>query len=179
MKAEEFKSLSPLLAAREPYLKLGCSILRSGENLEVRFKLEGRLQEVALARKAANPARRHRLWEGTCFELFLGTEGSPQYWEFNLSPAGHWNVYRFEDYRQGMKEETAWGALPFRVQRQTELLAVSLILDLRLIIQPGRELEAGVSAVLKGVGGEMSYWALIHPGDRPDFHRRDGFLLRL
>ena len=61
------------------------------------------------------PARRDRLWEETCFEFFLAVKNSPRYWEFNLSPAGHWNVYRFADYRQGMQEEPAFASLPFSV----------------------------------------------------------------
>jgi len=41
---------------------------------------------------------------------------------FNLSPAGHWNIYRFEDYRQGMQEEMAF-VTPFSVHNQWTLYA--------------------------------------------------------
>ena len=56
------------------------------------------LQRFSLKPFPVFPRRRDRLWEETCLELFLGEEGSERYWEFNLSPAGHWNVYRFEFY---------------------------------------------------------------------------------
>jgi len=132
-----------------------------------------------MAGPAEAPGRRHGLWEGTCFELFLGLKDSPRYWEFNLSPAGHWNVYRFESYRQGMVEETAITALPLRVQRREDSLSMALELDLRAIVPAGRALEAAIAAVLKSREDEASYWALTHPGPEADFHRRDGFILEL
>jgi hypothetical protein len=36
-----------------------------------------------------------------------------------------------------------------------------------------------VTAVLQQQSGSCSYWALRHPGPEADFHRRDGFALRL
>jgi len=32
--------------------------------------------------------------------------------------------------------------------------------------------------VIRLDGGRAGHWALAHPGDRPDFHLREGFLLR-
>jgi hypothetical protein len=40
-------------------------------------------------------------------------------------------------------------------------------------------LEVGVSAVLQSSSGELSYWAVAHPGSEPDFHHREGFCLKL
>jgi hypothetical protein len=40
-------------------------------------------------------------------------------------------------------------------------------------------LEAAVTAVLQNRSGVCSHWAIGHPGPEADFHRRDGFLLRL
>jgi hypothetical protein len=37
----------------------------------------------------------------------------------------------------------------------------------------------GLSAVIEGAAGELSYWALAHPPGRPDFHRADCFALEL
>jgi len=36
-----------------------------------------------------------------------------------------------------------------------------------------------VAAVVKLRDGRVTYWALSHPGPRPDFHRRDSFLIKL
>jgi hypothetical protein len=36
-----------------------------------------------------------------------------------------------------------------------------------------------LSAVLAAATGEKSYWALVHSGDKPDFHHPAGFRLEL
>jgi len=36
-----------------------------------------------------------------------------------------------------------------------------------------------ITAVLQSRDGTCSYWALLHPGPEADFHRREGFALRL
>jgi hypothetical protein len=43
-------------------------------------------------------------------------------------------------------------------------------------VQP---LELAVTAVLEQRNGLISYWALQHGGPEADFHRRDGFVLRI
>jgi hypothetical protein len=160
-----------------PDLKITGAIGRRGNGLSIRCALLGNLAELAIPAQASLPGRKDRLWEETCFELFLGTMGSEPYWEFNLSPAGHWNVYRFTSYRKGMREEPAFASLPFRVRTEPEVLRLSLDLDLGKIIPAGGAMEVAVGAVVKTAKGGTSHWALAHPGPRPDFHRRDGFLL--
>ena len=41
------------------------------------------------------------------------------------------------------------------------------------------QIELGVAAVLEAADGRLSYWAVRHAATRPDFHRRDTFVLRL
>jgi hypothetical protein len=125
------------------------------------------------------PSRRDRLWEETCLELFLAEEGAPGYLEFNLSPSGHWNAWRFDGYREGMREEPSIAALPFRVEREAGSVAVALSLDPGRLFPPARALLAGLSAVVRTLRGDVSRWALAHPAPRPDFHRRESFLARL
>ena len=38
---------------------------------------------------------------------------------------------------------------------------------------------AGLSAVIEEAQGALSYWALAHPSDKPDFHHPDSFVLDL
>jgi hypothetical protein len=99
-------------------LKITGCIARHANQLNLRYTLFGDLTEVAIAPSSDTPMRKHELWEDTCFEFFLGIKDSQRYWEFNLSPAGHWNVYRFDGYRQGMQEETAFMRFPFSVQKR-------------------------------------------------------------
>ena len=49
-----------------------------------------------------------------------------------------------------------------------------------LLALPGASsLRLGLSAVIEETDGRLSYWALAHPGERPDFHHRDSFVLPL
>ena len=45
-------------------------------------------------------------------------------------------------------------------------------------IHPRAPLRIGLSAVIEASDG-LSYWALRHPADKPDFHDADGFALLL
>ena len=155
------------------------SIARRGDILAIRYALRGKLAELVIPGPAAMPARRHGLWEETCFEFFLGVKDSPRYWEFNLSPAGHWNVYRFAGYRQGMAEEEAFTSLAFSVRRRPDSLGVALELEIERIVAADQPLEVALAAVIKFRDQGLTYWALTHPGPEADFHRRDSFLVEL
>ncbi|MDI6855032.1 MAG: DOMON-like domain-containing protein [Deltaproteobacteria bacterium] len=179
MREQKFSLTAFPAAGPLPEFTLSGGIARRGHVLTLRYDLHGRLADIAIPRLMKNPGRRQGLWEDTCFELFLVLKGSPQYWEFNLSPAGHWNVYQFVDYRRGMQEEPAFASLPFSIRRGRGAWRLTLEADLRGIIPPGQELEAGVSAVIKLRDGRQTYWALTHCAPEPDFHRRDSFLLTL
>ena len=154
-------------------------LARRPRQLAIRYDLNGPLAELVIPGPAARPVRRHRLWEETCFELFLGVKDSPRYWEFNLSPAGPWNVYRFDGYRQGMTEETGFTSLPLSVRRRPDSLSVALELEIERIVAGDQRLSVGIAAVIKLAGGGLTYWALTHPGPQADFHRRDSFLVEL
>lgn len=173
-------SLKPFRGEEDlPDIEITGTIGRRANALSIGTALLGNLSELVLPAPQESPGRKDRLWEETCLELFLGVKNSGRYWEFNLSPSGHWNVYRFTSYRKGMREEPAIASLPFRVRMSPEALRISLELDLGPIVPKGMDVEAAVCAVIGTVKGKRSHWALAHPGPRPDFHRRDGFGLIL
>ncbi|QNI88155.1 DOMON-like domain-containing protein [Synechococcus sp. ROS8604] len=120
--------------------------------------------------------RRDELWKHSCFEAFIGLPDSQQYWELNVSPLGHWNLYSFERYRQsgsGLVE-----ALPPAVTvRQTRRdFRCDVVLDLRPWWPIEGMPELGLTMVLEETNGRLSYWALSHPGEAADFHDRRSFL---
>ncbi len=160
-------------------LKITGTIAIRDLTLALRYELRGDLAVVALPKPADRPARRNRLWQETCCEFFLAPQNLPQYWEFNLSFAGHWNVYGFENYRQGMREEPALAALPFTVTQTSASLLLTLKVELSGFIPAGRPLGAAIAAVIQARDGTLTYWALAHPGPQPDFHRRDAFIINL
>ncbi len=162
-----------------PHLRITGSIGRTGNTLSVSYLLFGPLTELLIQSPAKRCERRQDLWEETCLEFFLGITGSGSYREFNLSPSGNWNVYLFTSYRKGMKEDPDFKSLPFSVSNGPNSLRLSLQADLKNIVRAGESLEIAVSAVIKDKNGNVTYWALTHPGPQPDFHRREGFIIRL
>jgi len=155
------------------------NITRRADILAIRYELRGKLAELVIPAPAGIPARRHGLWEATCCEIFLGVKDSPRYWEFNLSPAGHWNVYRFAGYRQGMAEEEAFTSLAFSVRRRPDSLGVALELEIEKIVAVDQPLTVAPAAVIEFRDQGLTYWALTHPGAEADFHWRDSFQVEL
>ena len=121
--------------------------------------------------------RRDDLWKHSCFEAFIGVPGSQQYWEFNVSPLGHWNLYRFESYRHAGSGlvEALTPSVSVRQTRQD--CRCDVVLDLRLWWPIEGMPELGLTMVVEEINGRLSYWALSHPGDAADFHDRRSFLI--
>jgi hypothetical protein len=161
------------------HLKITGEICRKCNILSVGYALLDPLAEIVIPVPSDIPVRMNALWKETCFEFFVASKDSDRYWEFNLSPAGHWNVYRFKSYRQDMHEETAFTSLPFDARRHKDSFRISLKLDIGRIIPADRILEVAVSAVIKSTNNKLTYWGLTHAGLQADFHRRDSFIIKL
>ncbi len=159
--------------------KITGNVKRDSNIFSISYSLVGAMAEIVIPPPADMLSRKNNLWEETCFECFLGLINSEQYWEFNLSPAGHWNVYRFKAYRKGMQEEPAFTSLPFSVVRKPDALLLSLKFDLGKIAPADQALKVGASAVIKSIDGKASFWALTHPAPQPDFHQRNSFIVEL
>ncbi len=179
MKEQNF-SLQPFnLTSSVSDLKIIGSIAGNGNKLTICYGLLGDLTKVEIPESADLPKRKYDLWEETCFEFFVGIKNSPDYWEFNLSPAGHWNVFHFDDYRQGLQEEMTVTSLPFSVEQKSNALLVDLEVDLNQFILAEQSLEVAITTVIKSKDGNLSYWALTHCGEEADFHRRESFIVEL
>ena len=122
------------------------------------------------------------LWEHTCFEAFIGTPVDKTYREFNFSPSGQWAAYAFSDYRQRVSDFALGTAPQITTRLSLGRLELHAILAPEALPDGGATLQIGLSAVIEGtdlVDGSHSYWALHHSTERPDFHHRAGFTLRL
>lgn len=156
--------------AKSPISHLTVHLERQGERLWVRFVAEGDVGAVEWP-GPADPVRTDDLWRHSCFEVFVETTDG--YREFNLSPSGQWASYRFDGYRQGMAEaDEVADVAPLDLAR--DMLALEAQVDLP--VPTGR---LALSAVIEGVDGTMTGWALAHPSDKPDFHHPDSFVLDL
>ena len=145
----------------------------SSRELELVYRATGNVGDVKLPQMAV-PERADELWRNTCFEVFIKTPGSHSYSEFNFSPSRRWAAYGFDDTRLGMRNLDV-AAPRLTLQLTAELLILTVTLD------PGHAgpLRLAATAVIEEMDGELSYWALTHPGERPDFHDPDGFVLDL
>ena len=178
MKQQSF-CLQPFDSSSTPDLQITGSIARTSNTLIISYILKGDLNKIEIPSTAHTPSRKNELWEETCFEFFLGLKNSSCYWEFNLSPSGDWNIYRFDNYRQGMQEEIAVTLLPFSLRYQSDALQLTLELDLNKIIPAEQSLHIAIATVVKDKDGEVTYWALNHCGVQADFHLRDSFVIEV
>lgn len=139
------------------------------------FELQG---DPAALRVPAplTPAPADGLWAHTCFEVFLGVPGEDGYREFNFSPSGQWAVYEFSRYRE--RERVLDVAPQIRCTARDDGLTLEAELP-AAALPPAATLQVGLAAVIERSDGELEYWAVHHPAERPDFHHRNGFVLIL
>ncbi len=155
------------------------SLTRTADTLLVEYTLSGALKNIKKPVAFATASRCHELWRHTCFELFFGIRNDPGYWEVNYCPSGRWNVYRFDDYRLGMREDHSVGRPFCKITEVSDCLTLSCCLNLNGIIDSSCILEAGVCSVIETIDGSLCYWAVEHQRPKPDFHNRCGFLVVL
>jgi len=162
-----------------PDLSVTCQLVRDGVTFSLRYRLAGELAGLALPEALARPERRDGLWQESCFEFFVKPAGGSGYWEGNISPAGHWNLYYFSDYRLGMCQETAVMPPVVRQERQARSLLLEVGFSFERLLTPVTPCCLALSAVVRTTAGQTSYWALNHPASQPDFHHRQGFIFSL
>ncbi|MDR3324091.1 MAG: DOMON-like domain-containing protein [Zoogloeaceae bacterium] len=163
-----------------------------GRVLSLTYCLEGDLSAFLFPSPTTplqTPEEDLRLWAHTCCELFLARadrekKTSADYREYNFSPSGQWAAYAFAAYRE---RQTPATPLPAPEFFSPCLAENRFSLSLRLPVAQGEtplpeaadDLRLGLSVVLEGADGNLSYWALRHPPGPPDFHHRDAFALTL
>lgn len=151
----------------------------AGNGIMLHYRLTGDLSTILLPEP--KPAvETDGLWQHTCFELFAAHAGTPAYYEFNFSPSGQWAAYAFENYRQRRPWTLSRPPVLALTQTRNELMLTAKIAVSELPFDGGVDsLQLGLSAVVESMTGGISYWALQHPGERPDFHDRAGFVCLL
>jgi hypothetical protein len=170
-------------------LRVRAAAALSGTRLELEFVVDG---EIARLRWPApvGSVRADQLWQHSCFEAFVAAPVEAPYCELNFAPSGAWAAYRFAAYRRDLRlleldppPEVAFRSEPARVALRAGLdlaeLLGGLAMEGRLRVRPPEFLELALSAVIEDDAGELSYWALSHRSERPDFHAREGFTARV
>lgn len=134
------------------------------------------LEGLRIPSRTGFPQRRDGLWDHTCFEAFLGWPNSPRYWELNAAANGDWNLYAFSAYRSPAELVDLPQPPQIELRRQARDLRCDIQLDLPPCWPEAMQPEIGLAMVVEEQEGRLSYWALSHPGDQPDFHDRRAFL---
>ena len=124
----------------------------------------------------ALPRHADKLWEHTCCELFVRDASDARYVEFNFAPSTAWAAYELEGYRAESKPLRLAQAPQMRLQRGVSRC------DLSVTLNPGESMAdlelclIAAAAVIEDREGQLSYWALSHHAEKPDFHHADSFV---
>jgi hypothetical protein len=142
----------------------------SAAQLKLDYRLAGDIAQLRLPEP--RPAvRSDGLWRHSCFEAFIGRAPGPEYWEYNFSPSGAWAAYHFSAYREGMSPllKGAPPAMSCRVDDGS--FEMSVLIDLAWLTRSAAGgLTLGLCAVVESKLRVLSWWALAHPSEKPDFH---------
>jgi hypothetical protein len=174
-------SLSPHPATRQTAVReLVVDLSQQHERLLLSYRLAADVSALLLPAPAP-PTRVDGLWRHTCFEAFIAPAESSEYWEYNLSPAGAWAAYHFTACRTG-RTPLEQGAAPYiAVQAGAAQFTLAATLDLGWLARSHgiAGLRLGLTAVIEDRAHGLSYWAIQHAAEKPDFHRADSFVVAL
>ncbi len=155
-------------------------VLARPGRLSLSFAISGDIGKIALPEVAAQ-RRANALWRRTCFEAFIQAADGGAYYEWNFSPSSEWAVYRFDDYRAGMRAAPYKGDPGIVAAVEKARLIVRASIDLLQLpaLDLSPPLHLGLSAIIAEKHGTSSYWAAAHPPGKPDFHHADCFAVEL
>jgi hypothetical protein len=167
---------SPSVAVE--HIEVGVTVLADG-GLRLRYFVDGDIDCVRIQERG--PSRREDgLWKHTCFEAFVRGLGDA-YCEFNFSPSTAWATYGFSRYREGMSQIELAREPSVAVSVAPDRLAMEAVIGPEALLSlPGNDvLQLSICAVIEEIDDRLSFWALTHPAERPDFHHPAGFVLEI
>lgn len=124
--------------------------------------------------------RRDYLWQHTCFELFIGLKNQTVYREINLSPAGVWNCYGFENYREPAQMPPVAANDIQLLELKTQSQKLEAVLSFQQFFEAHQcgwnDLTLGLTSVIKTRKQREFYFALQHSSVQADFHRKQDWI---
>jgi hypothetical protein len=147
--------------------RLGCYYVLAGRTAQVRVPA------------LVQADRADELWRHTCCEAFVAEPADGGYSEFNFSPSGAWAAYRFTAYREGMRPVAVVADPVIDVRITADHIELDALIGSRSVPLADEGLHLGLTVVVEELSGALSFWALVHPLPRPDFHHADGFRFAL
>lgn len=143
--------------------------------VNITFNIKGDIDKIVVPELSSNPQRIDRLWEQTCFEFFIGEKKKENYYEVNLSPSKDWNVFAFDSYRMGKRDELKIENVNISIEKTKKSLNLSTIIDFSDLIH-SKNIVLGISAMTYDKSENGEYWAIKHSGDNPDFHSKANYI---
>lgn len=139
---------------------------------------------VASLRGALEGGRRDRIWEHTCGELFVAAPGAAAYGEYNFSPRGAWAAYAFSACRVAAERVAEVQAPLMSLETRGSGWDLQVRVPLAdLVSLAGAAagecplLRLGLAVIVAPPGQAQQFWAVRHAAERPDFHRRESFVV--
>ena len=148
--------------------RIDVTLQRLDGTLQTLFRIFGDFSRLVVP-EPEQPKRRDALWRHTCCEVFVGARDSQEYYEFNFAPSTAWAAYRFSAYRTGMATAEVSGPR-VSVERFDDRLELSASVNLRECLGLKGAYRVSPTCVIEEPGNNLSYWALKHVADQPDFH---------
>jgi hypothetical protein len=153
-----------------------CELNQNEQTFFISYLIDGNLSSLDLDDPTPSKQRILKLWEKSCFELFL-KNSRDEYLEFNFSPHFEWNCFYFKKKGDPLEE---WKNMK---RPETDILLslekFFLVAEIKKKYLPQnfmtKEMSAGISTVLKMKNKELTYWALSHEDLKPNFHHFDSF----
>lgn len=146
------------------------------ESIFISYSLKGDIATIDLEDGTPKRNRVIGLWQKTCFELFI-KNNKDQYIEFNFSPVFEWNCFFFNKKGDALSEYKPMDEVKFDILRSLNVFTLIVEIDRENFPENffDGEMLAGITTVIKDKDAKVSYWALSHNDNRPNFHHFDSF----
>lgn len=169
-------TLIPYDLSSPPHITIETELNTTESSIFISYKVSGELATIDLGHGEPNHARVMKLWEKSCFELFIKTK-EDSYIEFNFSPEFEWNCFYFPQKGAPLLEYARVDSVKTDILLSLDVFHLIVELDKKKFPDGFFQgaLSAGITSVIKETNGKMSYWALSHEDKRPNFHHFDSF----
>lgn len=177
-------SLVPFDKNSSPAQTIEVNLNQTESSIFISYKLTGDLSTLDLGDGTPKHKRRMKLWEKTCFELFLKHQSHDDYLEFNFSSVFEWNAFYFTKKGSPLCEYAELNNVKIDILRSSDVFQLIAEIDSAFLPKHFQrefskgELTAGITNVLKEKNERLSYWALAHKDQKPNFHHFDSFICK-
>ncbi|MBC7429050.1 MAG: hypothetical protein H7336_10590 [Bacteriovorax sp.] len=170
-------SLIPFDVNAAPSITIESELNTNNESVFISYRLTGDLGSIDMGPETPKHARVLKLWEKTCFELFMKGPGET-YMEFNFSLCFEWNCFLFEKLRGPIVEYKKIDLLKFDILLSNDVVHAIIEIDKKKFPDSffKEKLLVGITSVIKEEDGRFSYWALSHKDIKPNFHDPRSFV---